>query len=89
MRWIASVGGVGFLRPAPGTWGSLAALPMAYGIHQIGGFWFLLNLTVFVSITGYQWKHMGPGRRRLPRDYCCRSSSTVRIKWKSDIRKIF
>lgn len=53
MRWIASFGGVGFLRPAPGTWGSLAALPMAYGIHQIGGFWFLLNLTVFVSITGY------------------------------------
>ncbi len=52
MKWIASVCGVGFLRPAPGTWGSLAALPLAYGIHQIGGFWFLLNLTVFAFISG-------------------------------------
>ncbi|MDA7424536.1 phosphatidylglycerophosphatase A family protein [Thalassococcus lentus] len=52
MKWIASVCGVGFLRPASGTWGSLAALPLAYGIHQIGGFWFLLNLTVFAFISG-------------------------------------
>lgn len=27
---IASLGGVGFLRPAPGTWGSLAVLPLAF-----------------------------------------------------------
>lgn len=53
MRWVASVGGIGFLKPAPGTWGSLAALPLAYGIHQIGGFWFLLNMTVFVFVTGW------------------------------------
>lgn len=53
MKWVASVGGVGFLRPAPGTWGSLVALPMAWGIHQIGGFWFLLNMTVFVFVTGW------------------------------------
>lgn len=53
MKFVASVGYVGFLRPAPGTWGSLIALPMAYGIHQFGGFWFLLNMTVFVFITGW------------------------------------
>lgn len=53
MKFLASFFGVGYLRPAPGTWGSLAALPLAYGIHQIGGFWFLVNLTVFVFITGY------------------------------------
>ena len=26
---VASLGGIGFLRPAPGTWGSLAVLPLA------------------------------------------------------------
>ncbi len=53
MKWVASVAGVGFLTPAPGTWGSLAALPLAYGVHQLGGFWFLLNLTVFAFLTGW------------------------------------
>jgi len=28
MRWVVSLGGVGFLRPAPGTWGSLVVLPV-------------------------------------------------------------
>ncbi|MDU8911524.1 phosphatidylglycerophosphatase A [Aestuariicoccus sp. MJ-SS9] len=53
MKAIASFLYVGYLRPAPGTWGSLAALPVAWGIHQIGGFWLLLNLTVFVFLSGY------------------------------------
>ena len=34
---ILSFGGVGYLRPAPGTWGSLAALPFAYVLHLIWG----------------------------------------------------
>ncbi len=29
---------VGYLRPAPGTWGSLFALPLAWLLHVIGGF---------------------------------------------------
>lgn len=29
VRAIASLGGIGFLRPAPGTWGSLAVMPLA------------------------------------------------------------
>jgi phosphatidylglycerophosphatase A len=29
IRAIASLGGIGFLRPAPGTWGSLAVMPLA------------------------------------------------------------
>ncbi len=29
MKWVVSLGGVGFLRPAPGTWGSLVVLPVA------------------------------------------------------------
>ncbi|WP_072777457.1 phosphatidylglycerophosphatase A family protein [Marivita hallyeonensis] len=52
MKLVATFFGVGLLRPAPGTWGSLAALPVAYGILSIGGFWFLVNLTVFAFISG-------------------------------------
>ncbi len=37
-RWIATVGGVGLLRPAPGTWGSLAALPLAWLLQLVAGF---------------------------------------------------
>ena len=34
---LATIGGVGYLRPASGTWGSLVALPMAALLHFIGG----------------------------------------------------
>ena len=30
VKWIVSLGGVGFLRPAPGTWGSAVVLPIAW-----------------------------------------------------------
>ena len=53
MKWVATFFGVGLLRPAPGTWGSLAALPVAYAILSFGGFWLLLNLTVFAFISGW------------------------------------
>lgn len=51
-RGIATVGGVGLLRPAPGTWGSLAALPLAYGLHVFGGFPGLLLATIIVTGVG-------------------------------------
>ena len=35
---IATVMGVGYLRPAPGTWGTLVALPMAWGLNALAGF---------------------------------------------------
>jgi phosphatidylglycerophosphatase A len=35
-RLIATFGGVGDLRPAPGTWGSLAALPLGLGAAFAG-----------------------------------------------------
>ncbi len=34
---IATFFWVGHLRPAPGTWGSLAALPVGWVLHVIGG----------------------------------------------------
>ena len=49
---IATVGGAGYLRPAPGTWGSLVALPMAYALHQLGGFPLLALATVICTGLG-------------------------------------
>lgn len=37
MRAIATFGYVGLLKPAPGTWGSLAALPVGWVILTLGG----------------------------------------------------
>ncbi|WP_163850343.1 phosphatidylglycerophosphatase A [Pseudooceanicola aestuarii] len=34
---IATLGGVGHIQPASGTWGSLAALPLAWVLHVLGG----------------------------------------------------
>lgn len=56
-RLIATVFYIGLLRPAPGTWGSLAALPMAYGLHLAGGFWALAVATAAVSVVGW-WATM-------------------------------
>lgn len=36
-RMIGTLMGVGYLRPASGTWGSLVALPWAWLLHVIGG----------------------------------------------------
>ncbi|RXV66595.1 phosphatidylglycerophosphatase A [Roseovarius sp. A46] len=45
---------VGHLRPAPGTWGSLAALPMAWALHVLGGP-VLLALGVLVAFVSGWW----------------------------------
>lgn len=47
-RAIASLGGIGFLRPAPGTWGSVAVLPLAL----LPGWVALLAALVF-TLAGY------------------------------------
>ncbi|MCE8520131.1 phosphatidylglycerophosphatase A [Ruegeria pomeroyi] len=49
---IGTVGGVGYLRPAPGTWGSLAALPLAWLLHQMGGFPLLALATAGAYLAG-------------------------------------
>jgi hypothetical protein len=41
---IATLFGIGYLQPAPGTWGSLAALPLALIVMWIGGPWLLHTL---------------------------------------------
>ena len=52
-RIIATFGGLGLLRPGPGTWASLAALPLGYGLHWLGGFPLLLLATVVLGLIGY------------------------------------
>lgn len=52
-RMIATVGGVGYLKPAPGTWGSAAALPLAWLLHQIGGFPLLACTCVLLMAAGW------------------------------------
>lgn len=49
---VATLGGVGQLRPAPGTWGSLAAIPIAYVVHDMGGFIALLVATGVLFFVG-------------------------------------
>ena len=48
----ATVGGVGYLRPAPGTWGSLVALPLAWAFHTLGGLPLLTLAVVGTYIKG-------------------------------------
>lgn len=52
-RIIATFFGAGYLKPAPGTWGSLAALPAAYAVLSIGGFWLLAGLTFLLFLVGW------------------------------------
>ena len=53
-RMIGTVMSVGNIRPAPGTWGSLAALPMGWLLHLIGGFP-LLVIGVFSAFFKGWW----------------------------------
>ena len=50
-KMIATFFGVGLLRPAPGTWGSLAALPVAYiWVMLIGAPFFAASIVVLYYI---------------------------------------
>ena len=52
MRLIATVGGIGHLRPAPGTWGSAVALVLAWAILSLGGLWLFLAALVAIIPLG-------------------------------------
>ena len=53
MRAIATLGPIGNLRPGPGTWGSAAAILLAWAIHALGGFGFFFAATL--AVTGLGW----------------------------------
>ncbi len=50
---IATVFGVGYLKPAPGTWGSAAALPLFWVLHTLGGPLLAVATTVAVTLIGW------------------------------------
>ncbi len=52
-RLIATFFGAGLIRPGPGTWGSLAALPVAWLLHLAGGVWALVAATLVVFLLGW------------------------------------
>ena len=52
-RLIATFFYVGHLRPAPGTWGSLAALPVAWALVMLAGPWALVAGIVLAYGLGH------------------------------------
>lgn len=50
---IAALGGIGHLRPAPGTWGSLAALAPGAGLLALGGPWLVLAAALALGALGW------------------------------------
>ncbi len=52
-RFIGTVCFVGHVRPAPGTWGSLAALPLAWLLHVLGSFPLLAVATLVAFFAGW------------------------------------
>jgi phosphatidylglycerophosphatase A len=51
-RLVATFFYVGYLKPAPGTWGSAAALPVGYLLHALGGFPALAAATAAAFLLG-------------------------------------
>ena len=52
-RLVATLFGIGNLRPAPGTWGSLAAILLAWAVDRYLGFPALVVLTAAVTGLGF------------------------------------
>lgn len=51
-RLFLSFGGAGYLKPAPGTWGSLAALPVGWLLSVSGGPFLLIAAAVAAYFGG-------------------------------------
>ncbi len=61
-RLIATFFFVGLLKPAPGTWGSLAALPVFFALHVTGGP-ALCSLAILVALALGFWAAARETRR--------------------------
>ncbi len=51
--WLSTWFGAGLINPAPGTWGSLAALPFGLLVFYLTGLWGLMIATLAVTLIGY------------------------------------
>lgn len=52
-RMIATFFGVGLLKPAPGTWGSAAAVLLAVALAEAGAGWLLPLGVVLATVAGF------------------------------------
>ena len=52
-KFISTFFYVGFLRPAPGTWGSITGIILAYNLLIIMGFFTFLIILLFTIIIGF------------------------------------
>ncbi|MFM9863730.1 MAG: phosphatidylglycerophosphatase A [Micropepsaceae bacterium] len=69
MTALVTVGGVGLLPLAPGSWGSLVALPFGWLLMQAGGWLLLLAAAVAVAAVGWissDWYVKATGREDPP-----------------------
>ncbi len=55
--WLASWFGSGFINPAPGTWGSLAAIPFGVTIFALGGAYALTVAAIMITVIGLWAAH--------------------------------
>lgn len=53
IRAFVTFGYVGLIPQAPGTWGSLAAIPFAWLLHWMGGIWLMAAVTAVLFVLGY------------------------------------
>ena len=53
MKVIATFGFVGHLRPAPGTWGSAAAVVLAVAAYELGAWWLVPAGAVLATLAGF------------------------------------
>lgn len=51
--WLATWFGCGFMRPAPGTWGSIGALPFGIILFESTGIWGFIIGIILVTLIGY------------------------------------
>lgn len=51
--FVATVAGIGRAPQAPGTWASLATLPLAFVLHGVGGFPLFAAATALCAIGGF------------------------------------
>lgn len=52
-RLIATCFGLGDLPAAPGTFASIATIPLAWGLHAIGGIWLVVLATIAITLAGH------------------------------------
>lgn len=50
VRYIVTFFGVGYMKPAPGTWGTLATLPLALALNWLGPWWMMGAVAIITPL---------------------------------------